>query len=280
MRLIDPPGTIDPHGAVLFEGVDLLRLSEGEMRTFRGKEIAMIFQEPMTSLNPILRIGDQIGETILAHESASKREAQQRAVALLEQVGIAEPAQCCRQYPFELSGGMRQRVMIAIAMACNPKLLIADEPTTALDVTIQAQILGLMADLRSRMGMAMVIITHDLGVVAEVCDEIAVMYAGRFVEFGPTREVLDSPQHPYTEALLRSIPALDTPKELPLAVIPGSIPDPLHWPAGCRFAKRCDYTFEPCASQPEHFGSSDHWSACWRREAAGVVPETRTQDSR
>jgi oligopeptide/dipeptide ABC transporter ATP-binding protein len=279
MRLIDPPGVIDPGGVIRFDGVDLLRLGEREMRGYRGKELGMIFQEPMTSLNPVLRIGDQIAETILAHEFVSRREAERRAVDLLEQVGIADPARRSRQYPFELSGGMRQRVMIAIAVACHPKLLIADEPTTALDVTIQAQILDLMADLRARTGMAMVIITHDLGVVAEISDEIAVMYAGKIVEFGPTRQVLDSPQHPYTEALIRSIPEPGAAKEFPLAVIPGHIPDPLHWPSGCRFAARCEHAFERCAELPERFGNSDQWSACWLREDAGLALAPGTPES-
>jgi oligopeptide/dipeptide ABC transporter ATP-binding protein len=275
MRLIEPPGEIDPAGTILFNGVDLLRLSERDMRGYRGKEIGMIFQEPMTSLNPVLPIGDQIAETIIAHEPVSRREARQRALDLIGQVGIADPARRYKQYPFELSGGMRQRVMIAIAVACQPKLLIADEPTTALDVTIQAQILELMADLQARTRMAMVIITHDIGVVSEISDEIAVMYAGKIIEFGPTRRVLDSPQHPYTEALMRSIPVPGMPKDLPLPVIPGHIPDPLQWPSGCRFAPRCEYAFEPCAHQPERFGTSDHWSACWRSEDAGAVLSAR-----
>jgi oligopeptide/dipeptide ABC transporter ATP-binding protein len=268
MRLIDPPGEVDPDSVVRFNGVDLLRLSERDMRSVRGRDIGMIFQEPMTSLNPVLKVGDQISEVLLAHETVTRKAAGQRAVAMLAQVGIAEPERRSHEYPFELSGGMRQRVMIAIATACRPKLLIADEPTTALDVTIQAQILLLLSQLRDQTEMAMVIITHDLGVVAEVADDVAVMYAGKIVELGPTRDVIDDPQHPYTEALVHSSLDLRAPKDRPLSTIPGNIPGPGQVPPGCRFAPRCEHVFEPCGSQPPAFGTERRWSACWLRQAA------------
>jgi oligopeptide/dipeptide ABC transporter ATP-binding protein len=236
----------------------------------------MIFQEPMSSLNPVQRVGDQIAEAIEAHEELPRGRVEARVAELLRAVGLSDPERQSRRYPHELSGGMRQRVMIAMAMACNPKLLVADEPTTALDVTIQAQILELMRDLRERTGMAMVIITHDLGVVAEVTDHVAVMYAGRIVEYGPTRDVLDNPKHPYTQGLLGAMPELGMSKETPLKVIPGSVPSPLAWPKGCRFAPRCEHRFDKCDAYPPLFGTAARHAACWLREDEGVYEESGT----
>jgi oligopeptide/dipeptide ABC transporter ATP-binding protein len=273
LRLVDPPGHIAPESRILFDGRDLAQLDEKAMERVRGASISMIFQEPMTSLNPVFTIGDQIAEAVRYHERKSSREAARRAVEMLDLVGIPEAARRARDYPHQLSGGMRQRVMIAIALACNPKLLIADEPTTALDVTIQAQILELMAELRERLGMAIMLITHDLGVVAEMCDDVVVMYAGRVVERGPVERVFTSPQHPYTEALLQSIPLLGMTQAEPLRVIRGTVPSPLNWPVGCRFAPRCDYAFAPCQQeQPPLFEVGGQESACWLCEGGRRVP--------
>ncbi len=275
MRLIDPPGRIDSRTRILFEGRELTRLSERELEGIRGNDISMIFQEPMTSLNPVFTIGDQIVEAVQLHQRVGNREALARAVEMLELVGISEARRRVRDYPHQLSGGMRQRVMIAMALSCNPKLLIADEPTTALDVTIQAQILELMKDLRDRLDMAIMLITHDLGVIAEMVDDVAVMYAGRVVEQGPVVEVFASPQHPYTEALLHSIPLLGMTQAEPLKVIRGTVPSPLEWPTGCRFRPRCDYAFERCVEDPPLFPVGVQASACWlcehgRRATEGV----------
>jgi oligopeptide/dipeptide ABC transporter ATP-binding protein len=232
----------------------------------------MIFQEPMTALNPLLPVGRQIAEMFILHEGASWHDANRRAIEVLARVRVPAPERRARDYPHQLSGGMRQRVMIAIALACNPKLLIADEPTTALDVTIQAQILELMADLRERLGMAIMLITHDLGVVAEMCDDVAVMYAGRVVERGSVERVFTSPQHPYTEALLHSIPMLGMTQAEPLRVIRGTVPSPLNWPAGCRFAPRCEYAFARCQDeQPPLFDVGGQESACWLCESGRRV---------
>ena len=274
LRLVD--GQIERSSEIVFEGRDLTRLSDGAMRDVRGRDIAMIFQEPMSSLNPVQRVGDQIAEAIEAHDAVPAGAVQARVAELLRAVGLSDPERQARRYPHELSGGMRQRVMIAMAMACNPKLLVADEPTTALDVTIQAQILELMRDLRERTGMAMVIITHDLGVVAEVTDHVAVMYAGRIVEYGPTRDVLDNPRHPYTQGLLGALPELGMSKETPLKVIPGSVPSPLAWPKGCRFAPRCEHRFDKCDVYPPLFGDAGRHAACWLREDDGVHEESGT----
>ncbi len=270
MRLVDPPGRIEPGSRILFQGRDLATADEDELREVRGNEISMIFQEPMTSLNPVYPIGDQVAEAVRLHLRLGRREAMDRAIEMLELVGIPSPARRIHDYPHQLSGGMRQRVMIAMALACNPRLLIADEPTTALDVTIQAQILELMKDLRDRLGMAIVLITHDLGVVAEMADEVVVMYAGRVVERGPVEAVFDRPQHPDTEAQRRSIPVLGMTQTEPLHVIRGTVPSPLRWPAGCRFADRCDHAFDRCrAEEPPLFpavaGSvgGEHVAACW-----------------
>jgi oligopeptide/dipeptide ABC transporter ATP-binding protein len=275
MRLIDPPGWIEKGSRITLEGRDLLALSETQMEAVRGNEIAMIFQEPMTSLNPVFTVGDQIVEAIRLHQDVGAKEARARAIESLQLVGISEAARRVNDYPHQLSGGMRQRAMIAMALSCNPKLLIADEPTTALDVTIQAQILELMKDLGERLGMAIMLITHDLGVIAEMVDDVAVMYAGRVVEQGPVADVFASPQHPYTEALLHSIPMLGMTQAEPLKVIRGTVPSPLAWPTGCRFRPRCDYAFAKCVEHPPLFPVGTQASACWlcadgRRAAAGV----------
>ncbi|MBX6372996.1 MAG: ABC transporter ATP-binding protein [Acetobacteraceae bacterium] len=248
LRLIpEPPGKI--AGSIRFQGRDLLKLSEREMRGIRGNEISMIFQEPMTSLNPVLTVGRQIGETLRLHQGLDRKAAEARAVEMLQLVGIPEPARRVREYPHQLSGGMRQRVMIAIALACNPKLLIADEPTTALDVTIQAQILDLMRDLKRRVGAAIVLITHDLGVVAEVAERVVVMYAGRKVEEAPVGSLFRTPRHPYTQGLLGSVPKLGsslTGTETRLQEIPGLVPSLRQRIEGCVFASRCAYATDLC----------------------------------
>lgn len=252
MRLIpQPPGKI-VDGEIIFEGSDLLKKSESEMRKIRGNDISMIFQEPMTSLNPVYTVGDQIAEAIELHQGLSHRDAINKAIDMLRLVGIPVPERRVKEYPHQLSGGMRQRVMIAMALSCNPKLLVADEPTTALDVTIQAQILELMKKLKKDLGMAIMLITHDLGVVAEMCERVVVMYAGKVVEEGDVVSIFKNPLHPYTEGLLQSIPRLDQDNREKLHVIEGVVPNPLHLPAGCRFAPRCPYAEERCsAAQPE-----------------------------
>jgi len=255
-------------GQILFEGRDLLAASDNELRQLRGDEIAMIFQDPLSSLHPFYRVGDQLVEAVRAHSDVSRAQALDRAVEMLGLVGIPEPRRRVDAYPHEFSGGMRQRVMIAMGLINDPKLLIADEPTTALDVTVQAQILELMKDLRERLGMSILLITHDLGVVAEMVDEVAVMYAGRVVERGPVADVFASPQHPYTEALLRSIPLVGMRYSQPLQAIRGIVPSPLDWPAGCRFAPRCDYAFDRCASQdPPLLAVAPQEAACWLCES-------------
>lgn len=271
LRLIDPPGHIDPHSTMRFEDRDLLALSPKELREVRGAGIGMVFQEPTTSLNPVLTVGFQIAETILAHEDVSKADAKARAVELLELVGIPDPAQRASSYPHELSGGMQQRVMIAIALSCRPSLLIADEPTTALDVTVQAQILDLMIDLRERFNMAMLFISHDLGVVARVADRIAVMYGGRIVETGVAADVFDRPAHPYTRGLLAAIPRLDH-KTDRLEGIAGSVPNADNWPTGCRFHPRCKEVMDECrTTHPEPFAVREHHTAaCWLNRPAGT----------
>ena len=240
-----PVGRIE-RGRIEFRGKDLVHASQSEMNQVRGKDIAMIFQEPMTALNPVIKVGEQIAETIRVHEGLPGSAARRRALELLERVGISNPDQRIDQYPHELSGGMRQRVMIAIALACRPKILIADEPTTALDVTIQAQILALLKDLQTEFGMAMILITHDLGVVAQVADEVLVMYAGRKVESGPTREVLTRPRHPYTQLLLQARPHGTLPRDQRLAEIPGMVLPPHERKGGCNFAPRCPHAQVRC----------------------------------
>ncbi|MCI0436522.1 MAG: ABC transporter ATP-binding protein [Gemmatimonadetes bacterium] len=247
LRLVpSPPGEIVSGSSVRFRGRELLTLSEAGMREIRGNDIGMIFQEPMTSLNPVFTVGEQIAEAVRLHRRVGKREAWQRAVDMLTLVGIPDPARRAHHHPHQFSGGQRQRVMIAMALCCDPDLLIADEPTTALDVTIQAQILDLLAELRDRLGMAMLIITHDLGVVAQVCDRVAVMYAGRIVEQAPTAELFAAPRHPYTEGLLRAIPRIGRRVDR-LETIPGQVPGATAWPAGCRFHPRCRYAWDLCA---------------------------------
>lgn len=245
MRLIpSPPGKI-VDGDIVFEGESLLAKTEREMQTIRGNNISMIFQEPMTSLNPVFRVGDQIAESIMLHQKLKKKQAMEEVVRLFKLVGISEPERRIKAFPHELSGGMRQRVMIAMALACNPKLLIADEPTTALDVTIQNQILQLMKKLKDEIHMSIVLITHDLGVVAEMADRVVVMYAGQIVEQADVFTLFENPKHPYTEGLLRSMP--DSGKRTDkLYAIQGVVPNPLHLPAGCRFAPRCEYATDLC----------------------------------
>jgi oligopeptide transport system ATP-binding protein len=270
LRLIpDPPGRITA-GSVSFAGRDLLMLSEPEMREIRGGEIGMVFQEPMTSLNPVLTVGRQITETLEQHRGLGRTAAVQRAEALLMQVGIAEPARRLKQYPHQLSGGMRQRVMIAIALACDPKLIIADEPTTALDVTIQAQILELMKALTRDRGIALIIITHNLGVVARYANRVNVMYAGRIVECGPAAEIYHEPRHPYTIALLRSVPRLDRPRQARLDPVEGQPPDLTRLDAGCAFRPRCRLADEGCAvARPAltRVGNEGHYAACFKAAA-------------
>ncbi|NLV92339.1 MAG: ABC transporter ATP-binding protein [Firmicutes bacterium] len=260
----NPPGKIEA-GEIIFEGEDLLKKSEAEMRKIRGNDISMIFQEPMTSLNPVFTIGDQIIEAIVLHQGLSKSAAREQAIEMLRLVGIPSPEQRVDEYPHQLSGGMRQRVMIAMALSCNPKLLIADEPTTALDVTIQAQILDLMRKLKDELGTSIMLITHDLGVVAELCDEVAVMYAGKIVERGDVNTIFSNPTHPYTLGLLGSIPKLNEERER-LQAIPGVVPNPAFMPEGCRFHPRCKYATEECKlAMPELVDvGGDHQVACVR----------------
>jgi peptide/nickel transport system ATP-binding protein len=277
MRLVQsPPGRI-VTGAIRLQGRDLLALSEKEMREIRGNEISMIFQEPMTSLNPVLSIGSQLTETIRRHRDVTGEEARQRAIDMLRLVQIPEPEQRMREYPHQLSGGMRQRVMIAIAFACDPKVLIADEPTTALDVTIQAQILALMSDLQKRLGTAVVLITHDLGVVAETCQRVIVMYAGRKVEEADVEDLFDRPLHPYTQGLMASMPHLHRGQGngQRLKEIPGMVPSLLDPPPGCRFAGRCARATARCAAEepPLVEKGSRHWVACWYADVNGEVTQ-------
>jgi peptide/nickel transport system ATP-binding protein len=252
LRLVrDPPGRI-VDGEILFRGQDLLKLPERKMRELRGNQIAMIFQEPMTSLNPVLTTGDQVAEPLVIHRGLSWREARKQAAELFQKVGIADPQRRVGEYPHQMSGGMRQRVMIAMALSCRPQLLIADEPTTALDVTIQAQILELLAQLRRELGMSLLLITHDLGVVAESCDEVVVMYAGHVVERAPARELFARPRHPYTAGLLRSVPHLapaGSSGRRRLREIPGVVPRLDQLPKGCRFQDRCDRVQERCRTE-------------------------------
>ncbi len=264
MGLVDPPGRIEPSSSIEYAGRQLVGLPERELREVRGNEVGMIFQEPMSSLNPVYTVGAQIAEAYRAHRDVTRSEAMDRAVEMLRLVGIANPERRVHGFPHEMSGGMRQRVMIAIALACEPKLLIADEPTTALDVTIQAQIIGLIDELRERLDMAVLLITHDLGVVGQIADDVAVMYAGRIVETGSADEIFDRPQHPYTEALLKSIPAIGMSRSVPLKVVAGTVPSPYAWPTGCRFADRCDYVFDRCRShEPGLLRVGDQHAACW-----------------
>jgi peptide/nickel transport system ATP-binding protein len=263
MGLVPPPGRI-ARGEILFEGTDLLQLGAAAMRELRGDRLAMIFQEPMSSLNPAFTIGEQIIEVLLRHRRIARKEARARAIEALRQVRIPSPELRYDDYPHRLSGGMRQRAMIAMALACRPKLLICDEPTTALDVTIQAQILDLMRVLREETGTAIILITHDLGVIAQLADAVAVMYAGRIVEHAPVERLFAEPQHPYTVGLLGSIPKLHLEQDR-LAVIHGQVPDAAALPAGCRFRPRCPFAIDRCGDDPALSPvGADHEAACWR----------------
>ncbi len=270
MGLVSQPGRI-VEGEIIFEDQNLLDLSESKMLEIRGNQISMIFQQPQSCLNPVFRVGDQLSEVLLIHQDISKEEAEKRAIELLTMVGIPEPESRADSYPHEMSGGMAQRVMIAMALACVPQVLIADEPTTALDVTIQAQILDLMNNLKSQMDTAIILITHDLGVVAEMCDRVNVMYAGRIVEKAEVKELYASPKHPYTQALIGSTPVLgQTDKEL--TTIPGSVPNLIDLPSGCKFAPRCtariEYNLERCVEEEPELKqvAPAHWARCWLYE--------------
>lgn len=267
MRLVpEPPGEI-VSGEIRFSGRDLLSLDEADLQGVRGNDIAMIFQEPMTSLNPVFTCGDQIDEAVMLHQGLGRDAARAITVDMLNLVGIPDPDQRANEYPHQLSGGMRQRVMIAMALCCNPELLIADEPTTALDVTIQAQILELLDRLQRELGMAVLMITHDLGVIAEVADRVAVMYAGKIVETGTVDEIFASPQHPYTKGLLESIPTLNEEKSR-LSVIPGTVPDATRFPDGCRFAARCSLAEDVCEADEPRLEPTlgRRLVACWMAE--------------
>ena len=272
LRLVPQPPGVIAGGSIRYRGIDLIRHSEPEMQKVRGKEISMIFQEPMTSLNPVVTVGRQIGELFVLHEGLSKRDAQARAVEMLRLVRIPEPEHRVRAYPHQLSGGMRQRVMIAMALACDPRILLADEPTTALDVTIQAQILDLMAELREKLGTAIVLITHDMGIIAENAERVVVMYAGRKVEEAEVTELFAAPAHPYTQGLLTSIPRLDAAEgageRTRLNEIEGIVPSLAALPPGCAFAPRCPYATGECreARPPLEETRSGHWAACWHSD--------------
>jgi len=267
MGLLPPAGKII-QGKVLFQGEDLLKMSEKKLREIRGRDISMIFQEPMTSLNPVYTIGSQLTEAIILHQKVSKKEAYNRALEIMEKVSIPLPRQRIKEYPHQLSGGMRQRIMIAMAIACHPKILIADEPTTALDVTIQAQILNLMLKLKEELGTAVILITHDFGVVAEFAKWVVVMYAGKVVEEGEVRSIFEKPLHPYTQGLLKSIPSIDK-KKGKLHVIKGSVPNPLDMPTGCSFHPRCPFCDDICRELPPGLKkvAFRHYARCW------MIPE-------
>lgn len=273
MQILADTGKI-VDGEIYYKGEDISKWNEAKMRTFRGKCCSIIFQDPMTSLNPVFTIGNQLIEAINIHSKKSKEEARARAIEMLQLVGINEPEKRLKQYPFELSGGMRQRVMIAMALACEPDILIADEPTTALDVTIQAQILELMQDLQKKLGMAIIMVTHDLGVIAELCDEIVVMYGGRFCERGTADEIFYNPRHEYTKGLLRSIPNINNMKER-LVPIAGTPINMLNMPKGCAFCARCDSAMKICLEQvpEERFINENHKASCWinTRDNVGYI---------
>ncbi|OGA04859.1 MAG: peptide ABC transporter ATP-binding protein [Betaproteobacteria bacterium RIFCSPLOWO2_02_64_14] len=275
MRLIAPPAGRIESGEIFFKGRDLLRLSDEEMREVRGSEIAMVFQEPMTSLNPVLTVGRQLTEGMEIHYRTQPAAARARALKLLEMVGISDPERRLPQYPHHFSGGMRQRIMIAMALACNPQLILADEPTTALDVTIQAQILELMRNLSRELGVAMLIITHNLGVVARYADRVNVMYAGRIIEQATAAELYANPRHPYTLGLLHSVPRLDEPRRARLDPIEGQPPDLTRLPPGCAFQPRCKYRVERCVEAPPlvPLDAAGHCAACW--EAANIASASR-----
>jgi oligopeptide/dipeptide ABC transporter ATP-binding protein len=263
LRLVRPPGRIEEGSSIRFEGRELLDLPEGEMRRVRGNRIAMVFQEPMSALNPVFTVGDQVAEVARVHSNVSRREAWRKAVEMLALTGIPAPEQRAGEYPHQLSGGMRQRVLIAMALMMNPALVVADEPTTALDVTIQAQILELLADLQQRLGTSILMITHDLGVIAEVARRVIVMYAGEVVEEADVRTLFAVPHHPYTEGLMAAMPRVGERRDR-LAVIPGTVPPPTDWPTGCRFHDRCPYAWERCAREhpPLYQIGGGHVSRC------------------
>lgn len=268
MRLFDEKNTVEYEGKVLFEGKDLLKLSKGDMRKVRGNDISMVFQDPLSSLNPVYTIGDQIRETILLHQKVTKKEAHAKAIEMLRLTGIPSPEQRVNEYPHQLSGGMQQRVMIAMALSCQPKLLIADEPTTALDVTIQAQILDLIVELNQELGMGVLFITHDLGVVSEICSKVLVMYLGQIVEEIDTESLFTKPLHPYTQGLIQSIPLLEGDRTEDLHVIEGTVPSLSNVPKGCRFAERCPFATDLCReNEPElRVHERDHKVRCWHYE--------------
>ncbi len=271
MRLIpDPPGKI-VSGEILLDGEDILKIGTEDMREVRGAKIAMVFQEPMTSLNPVLTVERQLTETLQLHMGMSKDESRRESVNLLARVGIPDPEGRIKQYPHQFSGGMRQRVMIAMALSCNPRLIIADEPTTALDVTIQAQILDLMKSLTTEFGVALIIITHNLGVVARYADRVNIMYAGKVIERGVAGEIYANPRHPYTLGLLRSVPRLDLPRKARLDPIEGQPPDLINLPAGCSFRERCRWAIDKCATDTPELADTGggHLSACWRSDDLG-----------
>lgn len=276
MRLIPYPPGIIVGGEIIFEGRDLLKLSEEEMRSIRGNRIAMVFQEPMTSLNPVLTIGRQLAESLELHRRLTKEEALEEAGKLLKLVGIPDAERRLDDYPYQFSGGMQQRIMIAMALSCTPALLIADEPTTSVDVTVQAQLMELMNNLRTQLGMSVILITHNLGVVARYADRVNVMYAGRLVESGPTDTIYSQPRHPYTVGLIASVPRLDLPRERPLYVIPGLPPDLVRLPPNiCAFAPRCRFAISKCTEQRpelEQVGS-EHYVACFRHEDVPALTE-------
>jgi peptide/nickel transport system ATP-binding protein len=263
LRLIQPPGRIEPGSRILFEGKDLVTLDDSAMRQIRGNRISMIFQEPMSALNPVFTVGDQVAEVARVHGTGSRKEAWNRAVEMLTLTGIPSPEERAKQYPHQLSGGMRQRVLIAMALMMNPALVIADEPTTALDVTIQAQILELLLDLQKRLGTSILMITHDLGVIAETATRVLVMYGGEIVEEASVRTLFDAAHHPYTEGLMNAMPQITESRER-LNVIPGTVPPPTAWPSGCRFRDRCPYAWERCEAEhpPLYQIAEGHTSRC------------------
>ncbi|KOP65371.1 peptide ABC transporter ATP-binding protein [Bacillus sp. FJAT-18019] len=278
MRLLDHTDAVEYEGEVIFEKENLLSLSQSRLRAIRGDQISMIFQDPLTSLSPVYTIGNQIGEAIRLHQKKSKKEAHQQAVEILRLTGIPSPEVRVNEYPHQLSGGMQQRAMIAMALSCEPRLLIADEPTTALDVTIQAQILELIADLNRKMGMGVLFITHDLGVVSEICTGVKVMYLGQIVEEAPTDQLFQTPLHPYTQGLIQSIPKLEGDRNEPLHVIEGTVPSLTDIPQGCGFSTRCPYADELCRTSepPMRTATTEHRVKCWHYEAINELEGRET----